>query len=162
MKRSKILAARFGDIPQIYDVLSDAHRRSRLSDYALNEKAAKALIMNAIQRHGGTTAGSQFVAVAGNGNGIDGFIIGILQPLYHVLEVLEATDVYWIAREGADPTAARRLLRSMHRWAGKSEKCVKIRQGNTDIITEANRSGLILERQGMACRGNIYEKDIRT
>lgn len=160
MPRPKIRAAKFGDVPAIHAALKEAHERSSLSMHGMDDKAAKALIMNAIQRHGGTTAGSSFVAVADNGEGIEGFIIGILQPLYQVLDVLEATDLFWIAREGADASTAVRLVSAMHIWATKAPKLALIRQGNSDIITDPARSGRILQRRGMRKAGHIYEKGI--
>lgn len=157
-ERAKIRAARFSDVPALYEALAEAHQRSSLAGHAMNERAAKALMMNAIQRHGGTTAGSTFVAVADSGERIEGFILAVLQPLYQVLDVLEATDLFWIARDGANATTAVRLVSAMHVWARKAPGLALIRQGNSDIITDPARSGRILQRRGMRKAGHIYEK----
>lgn len=158
-KDRKLRAAKFGDIPQVCDMLAEAHRRSRYVDLApFSEKRAKALLMHAVQRHGGTTEGSTFFAVMDRGEGLEGFIIGVLQPLYSVIEAMEATDLFFYTRPGAHASTARRLMKSMHKWAGKVEGPCIIRQANSDIIVGHERSGPIFERSGMRRVGSIYEK----
>lgn len=115
--------------------------------------------MNAIQRHGLLTEGGCFVAVAEREGEIEGFIIGVLQPLYQVLDVLEATDLFWYARPEAHGATAGRLLRVMHKWALSSPYVQVIRQGNSDAISDMALSGRILQRAGMRLTGNIYEKE---
>ena len=59
-----IRSAKFGDIPDIVRVCRAVHEAS---DYAkmceISERDLKALLVNAIQRHGGRKAGATFVAV---------------------------------------------------------------------------------------------------
>ena len=159
MTRPTIRAARFGDVPAVYGLIADAHARSRFARFDLQEKAAKALLVNAIQRHGGDTVGSTFLAVAEGEDGLEGFILGLLQPLYFVLDALEASDLFWIARPGADARTASRLLRAMHVWAEQAPRLGLIRQGTTDAVSDHRLSGRLLRRHGMAQRGLIFEKD---
>ena len=54
MARPKIRAAKFGDIPAIHEMIVEGHARSRYADSSeVSERRTKALIMQAIQRHGG-------------------------------------------------------------------------------------------------------------
>lgn len=152
---TQIRTAIFGDIPAIYALIVDAHRRSRLAQYPIDEKMVKGLLVNAIQRQG-----NQFLAVADGEDGIEGLIFGLLQPLYHGLAVMEATDVLWIARPGAKATTALRLLKAMHKWAEKSGAAV-IRQGATDAIGDPDKAGRVLRGRGMRAVGRIYEKEVR-
>ncbi len=155
MARPRIRSAKFGDIPAIYEVMCETHARSRYVDICkINEKRAKALVMQAIQRHGGATEGSAFVAVADTGDGLEGFIIGVLQPLYLVLDILEATDLFWITHNAHGATATR-LLKAMHKWVPAG---AVIRQGNTDAVSDIELSGRMMERCGMRLTGHIYEK----
>ncbi len=156
MTRPRIRAAKFGDIPAIYEIMCETHARSRYVDVCqVDERRAKALIMQAIQRHGGTSEGATFVAVADNDGLVEGFIIGVLQPLYLVLDVLEATDLFWIARPVAHGATAPRLLKAMHKWVPDG---AVIRQANNDAFTDIELSGRIFEQRGMRLTGHVYEK----
>ena len=155
MSMPRVRTARFGDIPAIYEIMCETHARSRYADICkIDEKRAKALVMQAIQRHGGAIEGSTFVAVADTGNGLEGFIIGVLQPLYLVLDVLEATDLFWGTRDAHGATAAR-LLKAMHKWVPAG---TVIRQANTNAVSNIELSGRLLERRGMRLTGHVYEK----
>lgn len=155
MPRPRIRAAKFGDIPAIFETMGETHARSRYADICkINERRAKALVMQSIQRHGGPTEGSTFVAVADTGDGIEGFIIGILQPLYLVLDILEATDLFWITHNAHGATATR-LLKAMHKWVPAG---VVIRQANNDAFTDIELSGRMFEQRGMRLTGHVYEK----
>ncbi len=155
MPRPRIRVARFGDIPAIFRIMHCTHARSRYADISkVCEKRAKALVMQAIQRHGGATEGSAFVAVADTGDGIEGFIIGVLQPLYLVLDVLEATDMFWITRDAHGATAAR-LLKAMHKWVPEG---AVIRQANNDAFSDIELTGRMFEQRGMRLTGHVYEK----
>lgn len=152
----RIRAAKYGDIPAIYGIVVDAHQRSKYADLSeLDERIVKATVMNAIQRHGGSQVGAHFVAVADNGTGIEGFIIGVLQPLYQIGKRLEATDQLWICREGAHHATAMRLLKAMHKWVPEG---AIIRQGVTDAISNPAVTGRLLRKAGMSQSGMIYEK----
>ncbi len=154
MTQPRIRSARFGDIPAIYGIMRYARAQSRYADISkINERRAKALVMQAIQRHGGATEGSTFVAVADAGDGIEGFIIGILQPLYLVLDILEATDMFWITHNAHGATATR-LLKAMHKWVPEG---AVIRQANNDAFSDIELSGRIFEQRGMRLTGHVYE-----
>jgi glutathione synthase/RimK-type ligase-like ATP-grasp enzyme len=160
MTRSRIRKATFSDIPALARLMREAHARSRYQDVAsFSEQRAKALLMNAIQRDGGQSEGSTFVAVS-DAHGIDAFVIGMLQSVYMLSDDLEATDLFWYAKEGAAATSAKRVLRAMHRWAASCPKVVMIRQANTDAIVSPELSGRLLTGQGMRLTGNIYEKEL--
>ena len=156
MTRPKIRRASFGDIPAIYRLIVESHQRSTYSERCqVDEKLAKATLFTSIQRNGMTTVGGTFVAVAEADGEIEGAIVAILQPLYLVLDAIEASDVFWYARPGAHALTAARLLRAMHKWVPEG---AFIRQGNTAATGSEIVSGLLLERAGMRRVGGIYEK----
>ena len=161
--KAKLRSAAFGDIPQILDMMLEAHKRSKYVDFApINEARAKSFLMGNIQKQGGNREGSTFCAVVDRGNKqLEGFIIGALQSLYFVSDALEATDIYFYARTDAKASTAPRLMRSMHKWANKCEVPCVIRQANSDIITDHKKSGPLFERAGMRCVGFVYEKETK-
>lgn len=155
-QRPKVRAAKFGDIWGIYSIIVESHERSRYAKVCkVDEKRCKALLVQAIQRHGGTTEGATFVAVAAVEDRIEGFIIAVLQPLYLIGDVLEASDMFWVARIGAHGSTAGRLVKAMHKWVPPG---VFVRQGITDIINDLALPGRLLEQHGMRLTGHIYEK----
>lgn len=158
MKSVTVRSATFSDIPAIYALMLDIHARSRLAHHAVNEKAAKSLLVTAIQRHGARTSGGMFVAVADGPSGVEAFIMGVVQPIYHALDALEATDLYWVARPGAGATSAVRLLKAMHKWAASVPGVAQIRHGATDAAEDPRRTGRLLERQGFRQCGGIHER----
>lgn len=154
--RPRIRLMTFGDVGCVGGMMKVAHGASRYAKYDFDQKAARALLTNAIQR----TPGSQFAAVvAPEDGGPEGFIIGVLQPLYFVIDAVEATDLFWYAKPGAHGATAARLLKEMHKWAADRGAHV-IRQGNTDAVTDTTVSGAFMRRAGMRQTGAIFEKEI--
>lgn len=160
MKKSpKIRVGKFGDLPSIYGLMVEAQAASTYSEFSgMFETRARAILMNAMQRHGGDTEGSTFVAVADVGDQIDGFVIGVLQPLYLVLDVLEGTDMFLIVRQKAHGDTGGRLLRAMHKWAWASPYVQVVRQGNNAAFGNLRVSGRLYTQAGMKITGNVYEK----
>lgn len=159
LTRARLRPATFSDIPALADLLEATHGRSRLHALPFSETRAKALLMQAAQRHGGTAEGATFLAVAEREGRIEGFILGTLTAYYHVLDALEATDLFWITDPKAHPWTAARLLRAFHRWADANEKVVVIRQGVTDVVSgEPERVEPLMRRRGMQVSGAIYER----
>jgi hypothetical protein len=150
----------FSDIPELAGLLGEAHRRANYDRFGpYDEAKGKAFFMQAIQRNGGMAAGGTFCAVADRG-GIEAFIIGILQPIYHVMDALEATDLFWYARENAHAESAVRLLKQMHKWAVKCPDVKLIRHANTNAIVDPRLSGELLKRYGMQQTGFVYERGV--
>lgn len=153
--RPKVRVGKFADIPAVVELMKDAHAVSRYACYEFNERAAKGLLMTAMQR----APRSQFVAVAETGEGVEGFVVGILQPLYFVLDAVECTDLFLHAAPGAHGATAARLAKALHRWAAERGAQV-VRQGTTDAITDPKRAAAVLTRAGLTARGAIYEKEL--
>lgn len=162
MARPKIRTAKFADIPGIVSILLDAHRRSEFANLCevntahLRSMLAAALNrMNADAKTDRKAAGSVFLAVAEDNGKVDALIWGELMPLYLIGDKLEATDLFWLALEEADPYTAPRLLRAFHRWVPEG---AFIRQGATDAIGDSGRTAKMYERAGMKQGGVIYQK----
>lgn len=160
--KAAIRTMQFRDIPALAAMLGEAHERAgydRFGPYDVQK--GKAFFMQSIQRHGAKHAGGTFCALAEQAGGeVEAFIIGILQPIYHVMDALEATDLLWYAREGAHAKTASRLLYHMHKWAISCPNVRLIRQANTNAIVDPGRSGALLKRAKMTETGFVYEREI--
>jgi len=156
-----IRPAAFGDIPRLAELLGEMHARSVYAGRAeLDVREAKALMLRSIQRHGGRRAGSTLVMVAATDGVVHGFLLGLLDRVYHVLGALLATDVFFYVDGHGDPRDARRLLRALMAWADTNPAVIEVRMGATGAIGDWRRTEKLYQRAGMHQAGVIYERRI--
>ena len=156
-----IRVAKFGDIPRLVEIIKEAHAATKYKDLCeIDEKETKALLLNAIRNHGGQHEGSTFVAVAENKGKVEGYIIGILQRFYDVTDKLEATDWQWLCTKDVQPSDPIKLVKAMHKWAGKNPKCIAIFQANTDLWKNPEAITRSLEGLGMKRCGHVLRKEL--
>jgi hypothetical protein len=155
-----IRRATFADIPRLFDLIAAMHRGSRYAAVAtLDEKAAKAMLVQSIQRHGGTAAGSTLVMVAEDAAGtVQGFVVGMLARLYDIGVELMATDWMFHAAPGAPPRAAGRLIDAVIGWAAANPRVLVQRYGVTDALGDPARTGRLFARRGFRAAGAIFER----
>lgn len=152
--------ATFSDLSAVYALVVDMHRRSKYADDVdVDAQVARALLMQAVQRHGGKNDGSTHFMVEEHDGEIVGFMIGALQRLYLIGNRLEAQDMYLYAREDAPARAGHRLLSSYVEWALSCPKVASIKLSYTDVIdVDGDRLGALYERKGFKRHGAIYER----
>lgn len=151
--------AKFGDIPRLVVLLKQAHGRSIYARVGnIDEKAAKALLMQSIQRQGLLAAGGTFAAVAEKHAVVEGFLVGIIDRGYHIGDRLMATDMFFYLSEWADPRDAGRLLDAEIAWAAGVPGCVVLRAGVTDAIGDYRRAARLYERRGFRQSGALFER----
>lgn len=153
--------AKFADIHGIIGLLEYGHGRSHYagSGVRIDQKEAKRLLVQSIQRHGGKNGGACFVQVAEKDGVINGLILGTLARVYAIGDKLSATDLFWIAAPTVDPTEPLRLMRNMVDWAWQSPHVVEVKCGATAVIQDPEGAGKLLERIGMKQFGNIYRME---
>ena len=158
-----IRRANFADIPRLVEILQDAHARSPYVGLAnIDEREAKALLVNAINRHGRQNIASTFIEVAEAGGVVEGFIIGLLQRLYHIGDRLQATDLFWLATPLVEPADPSKLMRNMIAWAESCPAVVDIQVGVTAALNgDWTRTEKLLRRRGLTPYGGIYRKEVR-
>lgn len=159
-----IRPAAFADIPAIVGLLREGYIRSHYGRDGIcniDEREAKRLLVQAIQRHGGTNGGSTWVQVATKDGNIEGFILGTLARVYGIGDRLMATDMFWVASERVDPSDPIRLMRAMIEWASSNPMVVEIKCATNAVIMEdPELPGNILKRLGMTDYGRIYRMQI--
>lgn len=154
--------AKFADVMALTALLCEAHARSKYAGLGNVDMAeAKRLLCASIQRHGGQHDGATLVLVAEDADKrLCGLFLGMLQRVYHIGDILEATDVFFYLAEGADPRDAKRMLDTFTAWAEGAPKVVTIRHGVTDIMGDHERTERLFRRRGMARSGVIYERRV--
>lgn len=154
-----VRVARFGDIPKIAALLEEGYRRSKYRDLGtMSAKEAKALLVQAIQRHGLKTVGGSSVFVSEHEGAVDGFIVGMLDRVYHVGNKLWANDVFFYVTPKGSPRSAGRLFDAFLDWADSIENAVLIQGSATDIIQDYDKVAALYRRKGMVQTGVIYER----
>ena len=155
--------AKFSDVPRIAEILENAHRDSIYADRAaFDAKEAKALTVQALQRHGHKTAGGSLVLVAEKDGVVEGFIIGCLERVYHVLDKFLATDMWFFCTKKADARDPLRLLKAFVAWAESHPKVITIRMGITNAMGDDwRRAGKLYQRAGFVEAGAMYERQVR-
>ncbi len=151
--------AKFGDIPRLTELLEQGYQRSKYRDRgSVSTKEIKALLVNAIQRHGLTSAGGACVFVSEHQGVVDGFIAGLLDRVYHIGDKLSATDLFLYVAPDGSPTSAGGLIDAFVDWALDNEAVVEIRLAATDIIQDYERTAALYRRKGFIQTGVIYER----
>lgn len=152
--------ARTTDVFGMVDLLVEQHARSiYFGSVKVDPVFARRLLAQAIQRNGGKTDGSTFVAVIDNEAGeIEAFIVGVLSRVYHIGNKLCAQDMFLVATDGAPPLASRRLLAAYIEWARGNPGVHEINLSHTDALPEGERMGPLYERMGFQRCGGIYRR----
>lgn len=156
-----IRRAKFGDIPRLIEIMTEAHKQSIYADEEMDLPYTKSLLVNALQRSGNTTENATLFLVAVNDDVVEGFILGLLQRLYHVGKNLSATDMFWYATKRVNPQDPDKLMRFFHRWAEKNPRVVSIDNAVTGLLGDYERPAKMLVRMGSEKYGLIYRKEIK-
>jgi len=124
--------ANFADIPQIADLLVEAHGRSRYAgtDVQVDVRETKALLSRSIQRHGGEHIGSTLVLVAQRDSFVTGVLLGVLDRV---------------------PGIGTRMLQNPHVF--------EILLGAHDAVVDPERVARLYERRGFRRCGYLFKKE---
>lgn len=153
-----IRKAKFGDIPALTELFLEMYDRSKFKGLdEPNIKAVKSIMMQSIQRHGNARAGGTCVFVIDREGALKGFIVGALEPVYHVGYKLQATDIFYYASKGAGRDAIR-LFDAFIEWGESVSDLLHFQNGATDAVGDYSRVAALYERRGFRQSGVIYER----
>jgi hypothetical protein len=149
----------YADVPAVTAILRALYGRSAYRDSGgWDERACKALLVNAVRSHGRAHQGGTLALVHETDGTVDGFIIGLLDRTYGFLSSLTATDLLFVCQPGAPAHAAMRLLYRFVAWAKSIEQVVEIRMAATEIAGEdPERVAKLYQRCNLAKCGVIHE-----
>ena len=154
-----IRPAEYGDLPRLYDILEWASRQTHYyPDAEIDEKYAKSLLMQSIQRQG-TNCGSTHFMVTTSAGKVEGFMIGILDRIYHVGNRLEANDFYLICSQKAQYKAFEKLVDDYILWAEGNPKVATTKVSWTNALGVRKKwIERFYRRKGFHPIGGIWEK----
>ncbi len=149
-----IRPAKFSDIPDICSLMAEGHKKSTLSAYPINVKRKlKPLLMDSIR------SGTKCVYVAIKDEKVIGFIVGVIDDLYHILDVKYVADLFfYVAKDDRGEGGA--LFDAFIAW-GKSQKgVVRIRPSATNVVGSYERTAKMYARKGFTQEGVIFDMEV--
>ncbi len=154
--------AKFTNIPAIYSMLEELYDKSVYKGRdEIEPREAKRLITNCIQRHGQMGPGGACVFVCGPEGRANGFIIGVLDRVYHIGKKLMATDLYWYVSDDASRKDAIALFDAFCDWADTNPNVLEIKPGATDAVGDYRRTEIVFKRKGFRQSGSMWTRDAK-
>lgn len=156
-----IRPATASDLPRLYDLLLEMQQKSKFApDIEVDERAARSLLMTGIQRNGSQHDGGALLLVEERDEQVEGFIMGMLDRVYHIGTRLCANDIYLYCTEMAAKTAALKLAKGYIEWAMGNPKVAKIMLSWTDALgVDGESIGRMYNGLGFHKVGEIWERD---
>lgn len=153
-----IRPAKFADTVRIVELLEQLHGESKYASISgFSNKAAHRLIQQCIHKHGGVHEGGALVMVSVKDSRVEGFMVGILDRIYHVCDDLAANDVYLYCTDKAPVTDFHRMFKAYLSWAKHNPKVAIIKASWTDAVEGADRITTVYENEGFVKVGEIFE-----
>lgn len=155
-----IRPATFGDLPRLFTLVCEQHEASKYyPDVGVDEPTLRSYLMQGVQRHGGTNNGSTCLFVEEHKGQVEGFILGILDRLYHIGDRLWSNDLFLVCTDNAPKMASSRLIDVYSDWAYNNPKVAKIMLSWTDAIgVDGKQIEKLFKRKGFLPVGGIWER----
>lgn len=126
----------------------------------VDAKLARSTVMQCIQRDGLKSAGGSLVLVSEVDGKIRGFIIGLLDRVYHVGTKLMATDLFFYNAPDGHPKDGIAMLDRLIAWAEANPRVIEIKLGAVNTVGDYARTERLFQRRGFKQCGVIYDKRI--
>jgi hypothetical protein len=150
------------DAAALADIVIDGCARSRYAGHVdVEPKLARQLFAQAAMKHGFQHDGGMFLMVNESDGEIDAFMLGTLGRIYIVGDMLAASDVFLLGREGCDPYALRRLFSAYIEWAQENPKVFEIGASWADTIPGAQRSASLFRSKGFTLCGETWRRPVQ-
>ena len=155
-----IRPAKMVDVPALVALLSELHPTTRYAHVPIDPDYARKMLAQMVQRDGHTTVGGSLVRVWEEGETICGFIVGVLDRVYHIGRYLWANDVYLIVQPESDARAMPALLAAYCQWADGNEHVIETRLSWSDATDDGGRMAAVYARMGFTDCGRMYRREV--
>lgn len=154
--------ATFSDLNALHALVMEmGNSNKHFPDVQPDEDAAKALMMQAIQRNDGKHNGGCLVNVYEHEGALVGFMVGTLQRVHMIGNRLEAMDLFLFCNKAAPARAAPALIDAYIAWADKNPKVAKIFLSWTNMLgTDGEKIEKLYQRKGFHRTGGIFERAV--
>jgi hypothetical protein len=150
--------AKPGDTGRIVELLEATHADSRYAGLPFDHRAARSLVMQAVQRNMGEHDGGCLVVVEELDGQVEAVIIATLSRVYMVVDALKATDLFLVASPKASLLAARKLLGAYIAWAERNAAVYELELTHTDVTPASAAMGNIYSAMGFEPFGHAYRR----
>lgn len=154
-----IRPASTADLATLFNMVGQMHSESEFMarGIQLSPALVRSFIANGIQRHGGQHAGATLFNVVERDGEIQGFMLGLLQPVYCVCLDLEAIDFWLYCTKRAPKIAPNVLIDRYIAWAESAPKVKDIMLSWTNVVgVDGDKIGRLYRRKGFIKRGEQF------
>lgn len=147
------------DLTRLFALVMELYRRSEFPERGcqVNEALVRSVLMDGVRRHGSQHAGSTLLNVVEFRGTVEGFMMGLLQPLYAIGVDLEAQDFWLFCTDKAPKIATGLLIDAYVAWAESNAKVKDILLSWTDAAgVDGQRLARVYQRKGFRRRGEIF------
>lgn len=149
------------DFPGVAAVVVAAHSRSIYKDVDQVDLARlKRVWIASVQGHEAKNHNGSFCYVAETDGVVSGFIIGVLDYLYHFGHKLMATDLLYLPSPACSDRDAIGMFRKFEEWAENRPDVVEIVPGLTNVLGSYERTKELYLRLGYEPRGEMFARGI--
>lgn len=152
-----IRPAKSSDAFAIVEIIEERYPETRYAGkVSIDAKAARQIMAQAVQRHGGTTEGATFLMVSEREEVIEAFVLGGLQRVYMIGDKLAASDYFLMGRKDCDPRAMNGLIDAYLEWALGNPRVYEVGLSWSDAVPGTSAMNAVIERRGFAMCGTTY------
>lgn len=153
-----IRAARSTDVPLLLAMLHEMHAASKYAGRVeISDKAADALLMSAIASQGQHGPQASHVIIAEQDGKPVGFMVGVLDRVYHIGNKLTANDLFLYVRPNSGVRPVIALIDSYIAWASGKRAVVEIMLSWSDALPGAADIAALYGRKGFTRSGEMFE-----
>jgi len=153
-----VRSARGTDWPRLLELIKEAHARSNIAAFELDEAYTKELCLAVmIQQRKAAQDDGMHIYLAELEGVLQGFVFVAAQRLYVFGRDLMVSDLMFYTRDGAHASAAGMLWDAVEAWAAPRE-VVSIRPSTSNAIGDPERTGKFFEARGYERMGLMFEK----
>ena len=147
------------DIVRIRELFTEMHAASKYAGHvAIDQVALQKALMAFMMRNGHTNEGGCLVTVAERDGVVEGFMVGLLDRIYHIGDKFVANDVYLYASERCDPVNVSQMVDAYITWAIDNPRVYEVVLSWSDAIPGAERMAKLFRRKKFRLCGEIWER----
>lgn len=150
-----------GDLTRLFELVKEMHAKSEFAERGISLSAmlTRSMLIDGVRRSGGTVAGSTFLVVAERSGNVEGFLFGILQPIYSIGVELEAQDLMLYCTKKAPKIAPGMMIDAYIAWASSNPKVHDIMLSWTNVMgVDGQKVSRLYHRKGFAKVGEIWKR----
>ena len=147
------------DIPRVKELFAEMHAASKFAGrVAISDRALHDLLLMALGNRNRPIVGGTHFSVAVRKDRVEGFMIGMLDRVYHIGTKLVAQDMFLNVTDKGFMGDFLRLIDDYVDWANGNPNVININLSWTNSLPDAERIESAYMRKGFSRAGGIYQR----